>query len=277
MEKFKNCKICSGKIAKINETYDLVQCSNCDFIFSENIFSQEQFVKVYDSLYNKDASVYQRHSKDEFNAIKRGIIKVGKNRGNLINRNVINSNCESVLEIGSGIGLVGSYIKANAPQIRFKGVELDQEAFFKSKELGLDTYNGDFTIIKDFPENFDVIMLWEVLEHLQDLKGFLDIAYTKLNVGGKLILSTPNYDKIKNYPKRKKDALYQNEPPIHLNFFTTKNLLTVMELTQFNNRKIRVKKFPYFEKDLFKLAKNYIKAIFGIYYGPTIYLEAKKN
>jgi 2-polyprenyl-3-methyl-5-hydroxy-6-metoxy-1,4-benzoquinol methylase len=276
MSKFKNCKVCSAKTDKVNDTFELVQCENCKLVFSENIFTQEEFVAVYDDLYNKDASAYQRHSKNEFDKIKQGDIKVGKNRGALINKNIIKGNCKSVLEIGSGIGLVGSYVKVKAPQIAYKGIELDKEAFLKSQELGLDTYNGDFTIMQNFEESFDVIMLWEVVEHLQDLKQFLDLAYAKLNHGGTLILSTPNYDKIKNYPHGKKDTLYQNEPPIHLNFFTKSNLGNVMETSGFEKCTIRIKKFPYFEKNISRLIKNYTKAIFRKYNGPTLYLEAKK-
>lgn len=276
MSKFNNCKVCSGTIAKVNVTFELVECENCKLIFSENIFTQEAFVKVYDDLYNKEASAYQRHSKNEFDKVKHGTISVGKNRGALIDRNIIKGNCKNVLEIGSGVGLVGSYVKKNGKTIAYKGIELDKEAFLKSKELGLDTYNGDFTTMQNFEENFDVIMLWEVLEHLQDLKQFLVLAAAKLNSGGTLILSTPNYDKIKNYPKGKKDALYQNEPPIHLNFFTKENLKNVVEYSGFKSCTIRIKTFPYFEKNVVRLIKNYIKAIFGKYNGPTLYLEAKK-
>lgn len=182
-----------------------------------------------------------------------------------------------MLEIGSGVGLVGSYIKIKNKKIIYKGVELDKEAFLKSKELGLDTYNGDFTIMQNFEETFDVIMLWEIIEHLQDLKHFLKLAYFKLSKGGTLILSTPNYDKIKNYPKGKKDILYQNEPPIHLIFFTESSLKKLMNIYDFNNCNIRIKKFPYFERNTIRLFKNYTKALIGKYHGPTLYLEAKKE
>ena len=216
MLKYSNCKVCSGDTKIINKTYQLIECDHCGLIFSENIFSQDEFVKVYDELYNRADSSYQRHSKDEFEKLKDGDVQIGKNRSGLVNRNIIkNNNCKSVLEMGSGIGLVGSYIKLKAPLIVYKGIELDTEAYLKSKSLGLDTFNGDFQIISKFDETFDVIMLWEVIEHLQDLNLFLELAYSKLNKGGKILLSTPNYYKIYNYPERDKDALYQNEPPIH--------------------------------------------------------------
>ena len=278
MLKYSNCKICSGDTKIINETYQLIECNHCSLIFSENIFSQDEFVKVYDELYNRADSSYQRHSKDEFEKLKDGDVQIGKNRSGLVNRNIIkNNNCKSVLEIGSGIGLVGSYIKLKAPLIVYKGIELDTEAYLKSKSLGLDTFNGDFQIISKFDETFDVIMLWEVIEHLQDLNLFLELAYSKLNKGGKILLSTPNYDKIYNYPERDKDALYQNEPPIHLNFFTKRNINAIFKMKGFSSIEVRVKKFPYLEKNIIRFTKNYIKALLGKYNGPTLYLVAQKK
>ncbi len=277
MLKYSNCKICSGDTKNINETYQLIECNNCGLIFSENIFSQDEFVKVYDELYNRADSSYQRHSKNEFEKLKSGDVQIGKNRSELVDKNIIkNNNCKSVLEIGSGIGLVGSYIKLKAPLIVYKGIELDTEAYLKSKSLGLDTFNGDFQIISNFKETFDVIMLWEVIEHLQDLNLFLELAYSKLNKGGKIILSTPNYNKIYNYPEREKDKLYQNEPPIHLNFFTQKNIKMVFKMKGFNAIEVREKKFPYLEKNSMRFIKNSMKALLGKYNGPTLYLVAQK-
>lgn len=277
MLKYSNCKICSKTIKNINATYQLVECDNCGLIFSENIFTQEEFVKVYNELYNGANSSYQRHSKVEFEKLKAGKISIGKNRTNLVNRNIVkNSNCKSVLEIGSGIGLVGSYIRLKNTTIKYTGVELDKEAYLKSKSLGLNTFNGDFQEISKFNESFDVIMLWEVIEHLQDLNLFLELAYSKLNEGGTIILSTPNYNKILNYPNGKKDKLYQNEPPIHLNFFTADNIQAVFKFKGFSSVEIREKKFPYVEKNIMQFIKNTLKALMGKYYGPTLYLVARK-
>lgn len=45
MLKYSNCKICSGDTKIINETYQLIECNHCSLI-PENIFSQDEFVKV---------------------------------------------------------------------------------------------------------------------------------------------------------------------------------------------------------------------------------------
>jgi 2-polyprenyl-3-methyl-5-hydroxy-6-metoxy-1,4-benzoquinol methylase len=278
MEPFNTCKVCDNNIELINVKYSLGQCTNCKFIFCLNVYSQEQFVTVYDELYNKENSKYQRHSRIEFDQIvNEQLVKIGFNRSRLIKKNILNSNCQSVLEIGSGIGLIGAYIRLKNKNIQYTGIELDQEAYRKSQQLKLNTINGDFTEMEKIEGEFDVIMLWEVIEHLQDLKLFLDLAYKKLNNKGKIILSTPNYKKIQNYPNREKDQLFQDEPPIHLNFFTVENIDNIFKLYHFINCKIEVKKIPYIALTKKSFYLNFFKALFNKYQGSTIYLEATKK
>jgi 2-polyprenyl-3-methyl-5-hydroxy-6-metoxy-1,4-benzoquinol methylase len=119
-------------------------------------------------------------------------------------------------------------------------------------------------------------MLWEVIEHLQDLRLFLELAYEKLNKNGKIILSTPNYNKIYNCPKREEDAIFQDQPPIHLNFFTKESITTIFEINHFVKCKATVKKFPYLEIKSKKIYIDFLKSIFNTYNGSTIYLEVTK-
>ena len=278
MKEYSCCKICEGKIKLINKKHNLVECANCKLIFCKSIFSQQEFVTVYDELYNNENSHYERHSKDEFNKILNGrSIKVGFNRSRLIKKTVLNGKCKSVLEIGSGVGLIGTYIRNHNDAIKYTGVELDKEAFEKSKILNLNTINGDFSVIEKIESNFDVIMTWEVIEHLQDLKLFLELANKKLNVNGKIILSTPNYNKIYNYPNREEDQIFQDLPPIHLNFFTPQNIKNIFELHEFKNCIVKVKKLPYLQLSSFMFYINVIKSFFNKYQGTTIYFEATKK
>ncbi|HSC53547.1 MAG TPA: class I SAM-dependent methyltransferase [Phnomibacter sp.] len=278
MRSFTNCKICNGKVQLINEKYNLGKCADCGFIFSLTSFTQEEFVQVYDELYNRGGSQYKRHSKYEFEKlIKNEPVNVGWNRSRLIKDNILNSTCTSVLEIGSGVGLVGAYIRSKDQSIEYTGVELDKGAFEKSQLLQLNTIHGDFREIEKIDRQFDVIMLWEVIEHLQDLKAFMELAYKKLNVNGRIILSTPNYNKIYNYPKREKDQLFQNEPPVHLNFFTPENIKNVFEFHQFSDCHVKVKRMPYLQLKSFQFYINVVKAIFKQHHGTTLYVTATKK
>jgi 2-polyprenyl-3-methyl-5-hydroxy-6-metoxy-1,4-benzoquinol methylase len=277
MAQYDTCKVCESKIKLVNEKYNLGQCNNCKLIFCMTIFSQDEFVKVYDELYNKANTHYKYHSVVEYNMLlENKNIKVGFHRAKLLKKYVLNKKCQSVLEIGSGVGLIGSYIRQYDSNIKYFGIEIDKESFDKSKSLGLNTINDDFKAMNTIEETFDVIILWEVLEHLQDLKKFINLAYNRLNKGGKIILSVPNYDKIYNYKNKEKDAIFQDLPPIHINFFTKENIIKVFELNQFINCKATIKKFPYINVKRLRFYIEFIKALFNKYNGSTIYFVGTK-
>jgi 2-polyprenyl-3-methyl-5-hydroxy-6-metoxy-1,4-benzoquinol methylase len=277
MAQYDTCKVCESKIKLVNEKYNLGQCNNCKLIFCMTIFSQDEFVKVYDELYNKANTHYKYHSVVEYNMLlENKNIKVGFHRAKLLKKYVLNKKCQSVLEIGSGVGLIGSYIRQYDSNIKYFGIEIDKESFDKSKSLGLNTINDDFKAMNTIEETFDVIILWEVLEHLQDLKKFINLAYKRLNKGGKIILSVPNYDKIYNYKNKEKDAIFQDLPPIHINFFTKENIIKVFELNQFINCKATIKKFPYINVKRLRFYIEFIKALFNKYNGSTIYFVGTK-
>lgn len=278
MDKFDKCKVCSSEIQLVNHRFNLVQCKNCKLIFCSNFFSQTEFIELYDKLYNNVQSKYDSYSVEEYNRLLNNKkIKIGFYRSILIKKYVLYNRCNSVLEIGSGIGLIGSYLRKHNKNITYLGVEIDRKAYEKSQNLNLNTLNADFTYIKNIEKKFDVIMLWEVFEHLQDLKLFFEIASEKLNENGKIILSTPNYEKIFNYPEREKDALFQDAPPIHLNFFTKESIINIFEHNNFEISFLHVKKLPGFEVKNCNFYKNILKAIFNRFYGSTIFLVVSKK
>ena len=278
MKEFSNCKICKSSLKIINQTHNLVKCNKSELIFCKTIFSQDNFVEIYDNLYNIDDGEYQRHTKIEFERLQNGNFeKIGYNRKKLIKKNIFDSKSRSVLELGSGIGLVGAYISFKDKKILYTGIELDKEAYEKSNLLGLKTINGDFKEMRNLDSTFDVIMLWEVIEHLQDLKLFLELAYQKLNLGEKIILSAPNYNKIYNYSNSPKDRLYQNDPPVHLNYFTSNSLKSIFEIYGFEKYIVKIKRTPYINIKTKKFYMDMFKVIFKKYNGSTIYFEASKK
>lgn len=271
------CKICDNNVTLINEKFNLVKCDICNLIFCLKEYSQEELIALYDKLYNNENAKYSSYSINEYKMLlENKKIKVGHYRSKIIRRHILKSKCNSVLEIGSGIGLMGAYIRSKNKEIKYLGIEIDKKAYEKSKSLNLNTINSDFKIMERIEETYDVIMLWEVIEHLQDLKKFIELAYKKLNKNGKIILSTPNYNKIYNYPNREKHALYQDEPPVHLNFFTKESIKNIFALYKFSNCAVTIKKFPYVHLKSFSFYKNVFKAILYKYHGSTIFFTASK-
>lgn len=266
------CKFCGGEIQLINKTYHLVECLNCFLIFSRKKYSQNELKAVYNHLYNDDNPKYSTYSIFEYEQLKNGITNIGYNRERLI-KNYINNNSK-ILEIGSGIGLIGCYIQKNYPNSPYTGVEIDEKINDKAKLFGLNVQLGDFGVIGDFENKFDIVLMWEVLEHIQDLKKCLSLISNRLTKGGLFIFSVPNYDKKFNY-KFSGDKIFQDGPPIHLNFFRRKSIEKLFESDDFEILSFRKKKFPYFNFKSYK--QMFLRIFLGKYEGSTLFCVLRKK
>lgn len=269
---FENCKLCGNDIKVINQTYDLVECSDCNLIFSKKKFSQNDFEKIYDHLYNSYDPKYKTHSILEYEQLKKGIVKVGYNRKRLIRKHVKDNS--RILEIGSGIGLIGCFIQKLFPNSSFTGVEIDEKVNEKARSFGLDVRQGDFSMIEDLDSQYDVVMMWEVLEHIQDLNKCLTLINRKLAKGGLFIFSVPNYDKRLNY-NLPEDRIFQDAPPIHLNFFRKKSIQSIFNSEDFEILSFKKKKLPFLNVRSFY--QMFFKILIGKYEGPALFCVIRKK
>ncbi len=97
---------------------------------------------------------------------------------------------------------------------------------------------------------FDYVLAGDVIEHLRDVDVFLNETNRVLKVGGKLILSTPMHNRIKNiYIVLFRFEKHFNPEFPHLRFFTLKSLRE-----QLTKRKFEIQKIEYFGR--FPLVAN---------------------
>jgi len=267
------CKVCNSKTDIINSKWNLAKCQSCEFVFSRKIFSNEEFISTYDRLYNSNEDLkYRKHTIEEFNKLKENIIDIGYNRKRFISK-IISKTPQNILEIGSGIGLIGMFLKKFS-SVFYTGLELDEKTHQRALSLGVNSINGDFSKMKTLEEEFDIIMMWEVLEHLQDLNLFFQLTKERLKSNGFFVFSVPNFNKINNYSDPG-DNIFQSGPPIHLNFFTKKSIKKVMENYGFDIVILREKKIPYFNHKDLNFYKMLFKSLIGKYNGSTLYVVAK--
>ncbi len=101
------------------------------------------------------------------------------------------SNGDKVLDIGCGVG--NFLIKAKAKAAEVCGLELNAKAAEQSRQRGLKVTDE---LISAHAENneeyYDMVCMFQVLEHIYDVKNFLADAVKVLKKGGKLVIGVPN-------------------------------------------------------------------------------------
>lgn len=100
---------------------------------------------------------------------------------------------QKILDIGCAAGFVGKNVKKR--QIcHITGIEIFNEAaLHASKILDLVICGDVFKTLPVFPdEEFDCILMLDVIEHLDDSIGILKLVEKKITADGVLVLSVPN-------------------------------------------------------------------------------------
>jgi len=89
---------------------------------------------------------------------------------------------EALLEVGASNRDLEGRIKRHYPQILYKSLDIDP------------SYPHDYSSFEEIQETFDMVLLFEVIEHLKLDEGrqMARNIYQALSPGGRVILTTPN-------------------------------------------------------------------------------------
>ena len=189
------------------ESYELLLNKDLDMMVTQPVPSDlENYYKSEDYISHTNASksfidkIYQKVRK-----------RTLQNKLKLINS--FNLSDKKLLDIGSGTGDFLATCKADNWKVF--GVEPSEEARQISEEKNVKAFS-DISEMKE--NNFDVISLWHVLEHVENLLEYIEILKSKLKTNGVLIIAVPNY---KSYDaKHYKEFWAAFDVPRHLWHFS---------------------------------------------------------
>ena len=193
----KNCPACgSSKYVKAltatdylvsNESFEIMECADCSLRFTSPIPNVNEIGNYYksddyishtgrgNSIINK---IYRIVRYFTLRSKKKKVIKFSQNKSG------------SILDIGCGTGNFLKIMKQSGWKIN--GVEINDTA------RGIAKNNTGSVILNkieffESKQKYDVITLWHSLEHLYDLKRYLNKISISLNATGIVMIAAPNY------------------------------------------------------------------------------------
>ncbi len=172
----------------IDKDIDFCECEDCKLRFYDPLITGDE--KFYNSLQKFDW--YYMDEKEEYHYGKRYI-----------------EENEKVLEVGSGKGAFAKHLTTKD----YVGLDFSENAKKMAAENGVLIENE---MIQDYAkkhsEEFDVVVSFQVLEHVSDPKGFIEAKLEALKKGGKLIIAVPSEDSFLKYVSNG----ILNMPPHHV-------------------------------------------------------------
>jgi 2-polyprenyl-3-methyl-5-hydroxy-6-metoxy-1,4-benzoquinol methylase len=162
-------------------TFDIVQCRCCGLIYTNPQAKSEVFGNLAGGGARGDAAVANRPIYEagmatichRLNAIEAG-------EGFQV----------KLLDIGCAFGDFLTYAQAQGWDV--SGVEISPRLAAEARARGLTVYEGDLAGLELPPETYDVVTMWDVIEHLDNPKGFLTTIRPLLRPNGLLFFHTGN-------------------------------------------------------------------------------------
>jgi 2-polyprenyl-3-methyl-5-hydroxy-6-metoxy-1,4-benzoquinol methylase len=205
------CPICfrpSPRLGWLPAAHELHRCQGCGHVWARA--SQAQLDALYSAAYDgfREDRVFEA-----------GVRRLFEEQ--IVPRAARGS---TLLDVGCGNGTVLQV--ASALGYRAKGVDFSRAAVDLCRGRGLDAEVMDFTKHDFRGERFDVVMFWDVLEHLVEPASFIDAAARALGPGGWLLVKVPHHRRLSielsaTVPRLSRSVL---STPAHLQFFTQASL-----------------------------------------------------
>ncbi|MDX1415888.1 MAG: class I SAM-dependent methyltransferase [Candidatus Promineifilaceae bacterium] len=161
----------------------IVQCDHCGLVYSNPRWSDEELVTAYTGV-EDETYVEEREGRE---------ITFHKHLA-AMERFTGPANGRSLLDVGAYIGVFVE-IACRAGWDAY-GIEPSSWAVSNAKSRNLNVFQGtlDSPELQDY--RFDVITLWDVIEHVADPRAELHKAHKLLKSGGWLILHTMDIDSL---------------------------------------------------------------------------------
>lgn len=191
---FVKCNLCNNnstkKLFKING-FDIVKCSKCGLVYTNPRLGEKEAVEVYKKDYYNNPGFLKKGTyfgyKNYLNE-KKEITETFKKRLKVIESYKSKGR---ILDIGCALGFFLELAKSHGWETY--GTEVSDSAYMHvKKNKGIKAFHGDLKKARFKNKFFDVVTMFDVIEHLTNPKGYLKEAKRILKKGGLLVINTPN-------------------------------------------------------------------------------------
>ena len=276
----KKCPFCESEKTQIHlwlkdeflskEEFQIFECFKCGLLFTEPRPDKNKIGEYYKS---EEYYSHQENKKGFIPRIYECVKAVNlRKKCKIATENLAKG---KVLDIGCG---VGDFLhKMETLGWETTGIEPSEEAReIAKKRMKASLYTPDD--INQLPdESFDLITMWHVLEHVEDLKTEVSHLERMLKPGGRLVLALPNFKSHDAEYYKEKWAAY--DAPRHLNHFCKKSISNLFKNSKL--KPIKTGKLIWDAYYISYMSEQYkghsFPLIKGAYRGLVSNIEARKS
>lgn len=231
----KTCPWCGSEKAKLHlklkdefltkETFKIYECEQCGLLYTLPRPEKDKIGAYYKS---EDYYSHQENKKGLIPKIYEAVKAVNLKAKYKMATEGLNTG--SVLDIGCGVGDFLHTMEQKGWSTT--GIEPSEDAKAIAQKRMKANILAPEQIEKLDDESFNLITMWHVLEHVDDLKTEINHLHRILKKGGKLVLALPNYQSFDAQHYKEFWAAY--DVPRHLNHFSQKSISNIFSHSGLN-------------------------------------------
>jgi SAM-dependent methyltransferase len=245
-----DCNLCGGRSFKPvawKNGYGIVKCRDCSLVQAdvaddiEAIYNQKDyFGRTSTGVTFGTDFLKRREEMDEIPLNERTFDLFNAYGAEVGTRSFKD---RSVLEIGPSPN--GGTMKYLTGLSVVDGLEISRKAADHLTKLSFSMYCGNIGDVQ-IDRQYDIILAYEVVEHLRDPKQAFGAIYGLLKPGGKFMFSTGNVGSLKAQVYGRRWSYFL--PPQHLYYFDGQTITRCLEAAGFNKSSIKVFKYSLWSK-----------------------------
>jgi 2-polyprenyl-3-methyl-5-hydroxy-6-metoxy-1,4-benzoquinol methylase len=196
----------------------IVECRRCGLVYANPQWSPEELVAAYtaveDDLYLEERTGREMTFEKHMSALERF---------------TGSANGRSLLDVGAYIGVFVDIARTHGWQA--EGIEPSEWAVARARHDGIPVHQGTQFSAVLANRKYDVITMWDVIEHVPDPSGELQRAYQLLNNGGWLAVHTMD---IGSFIARAMGSRWPWLMDMHLYYFSRVTLAAMLRKNGFD-------------------------------------------
>ncbi|MBC8186035.1 class I SAM-dependent methyltransferase [candidate division KSB1 bacterium] len=223
------CKVCKNtsktdfELAFKKDLLEIVRCNKCSFIFIPPYFRKQiKYTEYKDESVLKQVQAGNDWIKIQRHKLRYKSIRKYKPKGKLFD-----------LGVGWGHFLYTGKLRGYETE----GIEISEMPYIYAKEnLKLNVQHIDFFNLPEKPLFYDIITLWDVLEHIDNCDEMIEKCSRMVKEDGIIVIQVPQIDSY--FAKRHKEK-WKMMGLDHVNYFSKNTIKKLLEQYGFEVHKIK--------------------------------------
>ena len=228
----KSCPVCtsSDKLIRFNwGEYPVIHCNQCGLDYCSQMVEKEsggnsspvhmEGIEMMTKAFHKTNALAMKYAEKRL----------------AIYESILNRKCQNVLEVGCGPGVF--HRPWQESNVSWTGIDINPywKKFGEKNQIPISNYSID-----SINGQYDVVMAYQVIEHVEDPISFMESIMVRLKPGGIIHLELPNQNSLTSKLRKISSKLSYDygfiQPPMHLRAFRKKTINRLFKDFKLYNR-----------------------------------------